>query len=107
MFNALDKLEDILSRSRYLCGNTFTEADIRLFVTLVRHDEACTALAKGHALECHFVQSRWAPFFYCMPLKTPFLYCMLPNNCLSSIACFPKPFAMPRGWSVSVTRLDA
>jgi glutathionyl-hydroquinone reductase len=24
---------------RYLCGEAFTEADVRLFVTLVRHDE--------------------------------------------------------------------
>eukprot|EP00470_Lotharella_oceanica_P015796 CAMPEP_0170179618 /NCGR_PEP_ID=MMETSP0040_2-20121228/18579_1 /TAXON_ID=641309 /ORGANISM="Lotharella oceanica, Strain CCMP622" /LENGTH=366 /DNA_ID=CAMNT_0010423835 /DNA_START=51 /DNA_END=1151 /DNA_ORIENTATION=+ len=35
----LDKAEDILSRQRYLCGSTMTEADIRLFMTLVRFDE--------------------------------------------------------------------
>ena len=39
LFESLDKVEDILSRSRYLVGNTFTEADIRLFMTLVRFDE--------------------------------------------------------------------
>lgn len=39
LFNALDKCEDILSRSRYLCGNRFTEADLRLFMTLIRFDE--------------------------------------------------------------------
>lgn len=38
VFNALDKVEDILSKSRYLTGNTITEADVRLFTTLVRFD---------------------------------------------------------------------
>jgi len=39
LFNALDRLEVILGKSRYLCGNTLTLSDIRLFVTLVRFDE--------------------------------------------------------------------
>ncbi|CAL0331284.1 unnamed protein product [Lupinus luteus] len=39
LYEALDKCEDILSKHRYLCGNTLTEADIRLFVTLIRFDE--------------------------------------------------------------------
>ncbi|KAJ7362066.1 hypothetical protein OS493_013155 [Desmophyllum pertusum] len=38
VFNALDKVEAILSKSRYLTGDTITEADIRLFTTLVRFD---------------------------------------------------------------------
>ncbi|XP_031552356.1 uncharacterized protein LOC116289547 [Actinia tenebrosa] len=38
LFEALDKAEAILSKTRYLTGSTFTEADIRLFVTLVRFD---------------------------------------------------------------------
>ncbi|KAK3752150.1 hypothetical protein QZH41_018506 [Actinostola sp. cb2023] len=38
LFDALDKAENILSKSRYLTGPTLTEADIRLFVTLVRFD---------------------------------------------------------------------
>lgn len=38
LFKSLDKVEDILSKSRYLMGNQFTEADIRLFATLVRFD---------------------------------------------------------------------
>ena len=38
-FNALDKLENILSKQRYLCSNIQpTEADIRLFPTIFRHD---------------------------------------------------------------------
>lgn len=32
------QVEDILSKSRYLTGNTITEADVRLFTTLVRFD---------------------------------------------------------------------
>lgn len=38
LFNALDALEKRLGRHRYLAGDTPTEADIRLFVTLVRFD---------------------------------------------------------------------
>jgi glutathionyl-hydroquinone reductase len=38
LFETLDWLEDRLSRSRYVCGETLTEADIRLFTTLVRFD---------------------------------------------------------------------
>lgn len=39
LYNALDKVEEILSSNRYLTGKTLTEADIRLFMTLVRFDE--------------------------------------------------------------------
>ncbi len=38
LFDTLDWLEDRLARSRYLCGSALTEADIRLFTTLVRFD---------------------------------------------------------------------
>lgn len=38
LFEALDKLEECLSRQRYLVGNRLTEADWRLFSTLVRFD---------------------------------------------------------------------
>ena len=34
----LDEVEDLLRKSRYLAGSTFTLADIRLFTTLVRFD---------------------------------------------------------------------
>lgn len=39
LFDALDKCEEILGKQRFLCGNTLTEPDIRLFVTLIRFDE--------------------------------------------------------------------
>lgn len=32
------QVEATLSKSRYLTGNTITEADVRLFTTLVRFD---------------------------------------------------------------------
>ena len=38
VFACLDRLEDRLAKSRYLAGNTFTEADVRLFTTLIRFD---------------------------------------------------------------------
>jgi putative glutathione S-transferase len=36
---AFDKIDSILQKQRYLAGDTFTEADVRLFVTLIRFDE--------------------------------------------------------------------
>jgi glutathionyl-hydroquinone reductase len=38
LFETLDWLESLLSSARYLVGNRLTEADIRLFTTLVRFD---------------------------------------------------------------------
>ena len=38
LFKALDRVEAILSSNSFLVGNQFTEADIRLFTTLVRFD---------------------------------------------------------------------
>ncbi len=44
LFDSLDWLEDLLGRNRYLAGDTLTEADWRLFTTLVRFD----AVYHGH-----------------------------------------------------------
>ena len=44
LFAELDALEERLDRRRYLCGSRLTEADIRLFTTLVRFD----AVYVGH-----------------------------------------------------------
>jgi len=44
VFATLDVLEQRLAKSRYLCGNQLTEADIRLLPTLVRFD----AVYHGH-----------------------------------------------------------
>ena len=40
LFATLDKLDERLSRQRFLCGDVVTEADWRLFATLVRFDLA-------------------------------------------------------------------
>ncbi|GJE62638.1 glutathione S-transferase family protein [Methylobacterium trifolii] len=44
LFAELDALETRLDRTRYLCGDRLTEADVRLFTTLVRFD----AVYVGH-----------------------------------------------------------
>ncbi|WP_225753775.1 glutathione S-transferase family protein [Actinotalea sp. Marseille-Q4924] len=44
LFAALDRLEEHLTTRRYLVGDTITEADVRLFTTLVRFD----AVYHGH-----------------------------------------------------------
>ncbi|MEW1632467.1 glutathione S-transferase C-terminal domain-containing protein [Streptomyces sp. NPDC093801] len=44
LFDRLDRLSERLERSRYLVGETITEADVRLFTTLVRFD----AVYHGH-----------------------------------------------------------
>jgi putative glutathione S-transferase len=44
LFEALDRMESRLAEHRYLAGDCFTEADIRLFTTLVRFD----AVYHGH-----------------------------------------------------------
>jgi putative glutathione S-transferase len=38
LFATLDQIEEILSRQRYLVGSSITEADWRLFTTLIRFD---------------------------------------------------------------------
>ena len=44
LFDRLDWLSDRLATQRYLVGDTITEADVRLFTTLVRFD----AVYHGH-----------------------------------------------------------
>jgi putative glutathione S-transferase len=38
LFDRLDRLSELLAERRYLVGDTITEADVRLFTTLVRFD---------------------------------------------------------------------
>ncbi|KAF9446481.1 glutathione S-transferase [Macrolepiota fuliginosa MF-IS2] len=49
VFNALDKVEKILEGKDYLVGNKLTEADIRLWVTIIRFDPVYV----GH-FKCNF-----------------------------------------------------
>jgi len=46
LYTALDRVEAILASSRYIAGAQFTEADIRLFVTLFRFDEVYSVYFK-------------------------------------------------------------
>eukprot|EP00744_Colponema_vietnamica_P011390 GILI01016020.1.p1 GENE.GILI01016020.1~~GILI01016020.1.p1 ORF type:complete len:379 (+),score=78.73 GILI01016020.1:101-1138(+) len=39
LYEALDRVESMLANSRFLLSNTITDADVRLFQTLVRFDE--------------------------------------------------------------------
>jgi len=48
LFDALDDLETHLDRNRFLCGDRFTEADLRLFPTLARFD-----VAYHYAFKCN------------------------------------------------------
>jgi len=38
LFKSLDRLEEMLTKSKYLLGDELTEADIRLYVTIIRFD---------------------------------------------------------------------
>lgn len=38
LFASLDRCEEILGRQKFIAGDTLTEADIRLFMTLIRFD---------------------------------------------------------------------
>ncbi|CAN6326658.1 unnamed protein product [Urochloa humidicola] len=46
LYEALGKCEDILSKQCFLCGNQLTEADVRLFTTLIRFDEVYSVYFK-------------------------------------------------------------
>lgn len=59
LFDMLDQLEELLSRQRYLVGKRVTEADWRLFVTLLRFD----AVYVGH-FKCNRRRIRDYPNLY-------------------------------------------
>jgi len=46
---AFDRADDTLEQQRYLTGDTLTDVDIRLFVTLLRFDEVYTVYFKANA----------------------------------------------------------
>ena len=48
VFTTLDRIEDQLSKTEYLCGGRITEADLRLFPTLARFD-----IAYHYAFRCN------------------------------------------------------
>ncbi|NJN22935.1 MAG: glutathione S-transferase family protein [Leptolyngbya sp. RL_3_1] len=46
LFDTLEKIDQILTQQRYLCGDTLTLADVRLFTTLFRFDGVYHGLFK-------------------------------------------------------------
>ncbi|KAI8824470.1 glutathione S-transferase [Fimicolochytrium jonesii] len=70
VFQGLDKVENILAKKEWLVGETFTEADIRLFTTIVRFDPVyhthfkCTGGTIAHSYPNIL---RWTRQFYQLP----------------------------------------
>ena len=60
LFETLDWMENRLSQSRFLCGETLTEADIRLFTTLVRFDSVYHGHFKCNIRRIVDYQNLWA-----------------------------------------------
>lgn len=59
MFNTLDELERLLANKKYLVGDVLTEADWRLFVTLVRFDTAYYGHFKYNIRELREYPNLW------------------------------------------------
>jgi glutathionyl-hydroquinone reductase len=55
-------VEEILSKSKYLVGDEFTEADIRLFTTIVRFDVVYYVHFKTNKKHIYEYQNLWS---YC------------------------------------------
>lgn len=53
LFHSLDRCEAILANQEYIAGNQLTEADIRLFMTLIRFDEVYVVYFKTNAKFIH------------------------------------------------------
>jgi putative glutathione S-transferase len=49
---SFDRIDQILQKQRFIAGDRFTEADIRLFVTLVRFDEVYVVYFKTNTRSC-------------------------------------------------------
>lgn len=60
LFGTLDWLEDRLSRQRYLAGDRLTEADWRLFTTLIRFDPVYHGHFKCNLRQLQSYPSLWA-----------------------------------------------
>jgi len=53
LFGSLDRCEEILSKQRYIAGDVLTEADVRLFCTLIRFDEVYVVYFKTNKKAIH------------------------------------------------------
>lgn len=69
LFDTLDEIEELLGTRRYLCGEMITEADWRLFATLVRFDLAYYGQFKCNRQQLKDYENLWP---YCRDLyQTP------------------------------------
>lgn len=55
LFSALDRCEETLGKQRYIAGDKLTEADVRLFQTLIRFDEVYVVYFKTNK---YFIRER-------------------------------------------------
>lgn len=55
--DSFDRIDQILQKQRYIAGNQFTEADVRLFVTLVRFDEVYVVYFKTNTRSVQHTES--------------------------------------------------
>jgi putative glutathione S-transferase len=69
LFHALDDIEAHLTNKLFLCEETFTEADIRLFVTLIRFDPVYV----GH-FKCNIRQIKDYPHIFEYMTRVRFFY---------------------------------
>ncbi len=53
LFSSLDRCEEILKTQEYIAGNQLTEADVRLFMTLIRFDEVYVVYFKTNKKFIH------------------------------------------------------
>lgn len=53
LFESLEAINQTLTKSRYLCGDVLTEADIRLFCTLIRFDPVYVVYFKTNIKTIH------------------------------------------------------
>jgi glutathionyl-hydroquinone reductase len=103
VFTRLDALEKRLTDRRYLVGNTITEADIRLFPTLVRFDAVYHTLFKCNRRKLSEYPALWsyARDLYQTPgfgdttdfthIRTHYYYVLTPINPTRIIATGPPP----------------
>ncbi|KAI9596026.1 hypothetical protein BDF19DRAFT_439409 [Syncephalis fuscata] len=70
LFKSLDRIEDILSKNKFLLGTQLTEADVRLWTTIIRFDPVYHGHFKCNvkSIEKDYPHTlRWARLIYQLP----------------------------------------